>query len=163
MVRDDHPYLHSGRQTPLALATTYKVTIAAGAAAVSGRKLARPLTFTLTTPTARLLSTEWYRRGDRFDNTMVVALRFNQPVRPRDVLAHATARFSAHPWGLDDLEALRDRLRSSRQGNRRSIVRSKVAATRGVAASTGPVRSPWRPTGTRNGSPPLLTSSWSRR
>ncbi len=126
---------------PLALSTTYKVTIAAGAAAVSGRKLAGPLTFTLTTPTARLLRTEWYRRGDRFDSTLVVALRFNQPVRPRDVLAHATARFSAHPWTLDDLDGLRTRLRSWPAGQQAVVLLdAKVAATRAVAAATSPVQ-----------------------
>ena len=125
---------------PLALATTYKVTIAAGATAVSGRKLARPFTLTFTTPTVRLLNTSWYRRGDRFDDTIVVALRFNQPVRPRDVLAHLTARFSPHPWKLDDLEPLRTRLRSSPAGQRAvDRLDAKVAATRAVAGADGPV------------------------
>ena len=126
---------------PLAQATTYNVTIAAGATAVSGRKLARPFTFTLTTPTVKLLRTEWYRIGDRFDGRLVVALRFNQPVRPRDVLAHATARFSAHEWSLKDLDALRDRLRSGPAGQQGADrLDAKVAATRAVAAATGPVQ-----------------------
>jgi uncharacterized protein YfaS (alpha-2-macroglobulin family) len=126
---------------PLALATTYRVTIAAGAAAVSGRTLARPLTFTLTTPTATLLKTEWYRRGERFDGKLIVALRFNQPVRPQDVLAHLTARFSAHPWVLHDLEALRVRLRSWPVGQQAvDLLDAKVAATRAAAGATGPVQ-----------------------
>jgi uncharacterized protein YfaS (alpha-2-macroglobulin family) len=126
---------------PLAHATTYNVSIAAGVAAVSGRKLARPFTFTLTTPTVRLLRTEWYRIGDRFDGKLIVALRFNQPVRPRDVLAHATARFSAHEWSLEDLDALRDRLRSGPAGQQAvDRLDAKVAATRATAASTDPVQ-----------------------
>jgi alpha-2-macroglobulin len=126
---------------PLSLATTYQVTIAAGTAAVSGRKLASPLTFTLTTPTARLLRTESYRRGDRFDGRVIVALRFNQPVRPPDVLAHATARFSAHSWVLEDLEALRMRLKNGPTGQQAvGALDAKVAATRAAAAATGPVQ-----------------------
>ena len=122
---------------PLALATTYRVTIASGAAAVSGRKLARPFTFTLTTPTARLLRTEWYRRGQRFDGTLLVALRFNQPVRPRDVLGHLAARFSPHPWDLDDLEPLRSRLRSGPTGQQAvDRLDAKVASTRAITAAT---------------------------
>src|SRR6185436_9971775 len=45
----------------LPLATKYDVTIAAGATAVSGRKLAAPVTFSFTTPTVKLLQTNWYR------------------------------------------------------------------------------------------------------
>ena len=107
---------------------------------MSGRKLERPFTLTFTTPTVRLLGTDWYRRGERFDDTIIVALRFNQPVSPSDVLAHLTARFSAHPWTLADLEALRTRLRSS-PGGQQAVNRldAKVAATRAAAGATGPV------------------------
>src|SRR5919112_1897679 len=45
----------------LPLATRYDVTIAATAAALSGRSLAAPYRFSFTTPTARLLRTDWYR------------------------------------------------------------------------------------------------------
>ena len=129
---------------PLALATTYKVTIAAGAAAVSGRKLARPFTLTFTTPTVRLLRTSGIGEGQRFDDTMVVALRFNQPVRPRDVLAHLTARFSAA-----SVETRRSRSAARaapirrRPGNRRSIVSMRRSRRRGPSPGrTAPWRSP---------------------
>jgi uncharacterized protein YfaS (alpha-2-macroglobulin family) len=126
---------------PLSAATTYQVTIAAGAAAVSGRRLARAYTFTLTTPTVRLLRTEWYRQGNRFDGKTVIALRFNQRVRPREILAHLTARFIAHPWRLDDLDALRGRLRMSPLGAQ-SLARldAKVQSTIAAASATGPVQ-----------------------
>ena len=52
---------------PLPFATTYRVTIDGTATALSGRRLARPFTFSFTTPTVRLLRTEWYREGNRFD------------------------------------------------------------------------------------------------
>ena len=81
----------------LPLATNYDVTIAA-TAAVSGRKLAAPYTFSFTTPTVKLLQTNWYRPGGRFDAAPIVVLRFNQPVKPEDVLAHVRAAFERHPY-----------------------------------------------------------------
>jgi len=60
--------------------------------------LARPKTFQFSTPTVRLLQTEWYRRGDTVDGAMVVLLRFNQPVRSADVAAHLTASLERHTW-----------------------------------------------------------------
>ncbi|HKB12495.1 MAG TPA: Ig-like domain-containing protein, partial [Vicinamibacterales bacterium] len=48
-------------KTPLPRSTRYDVTIAAGATAVSGRRLGRAYMFSFTTPTARLLQTNWYR------------------------------------------------------------------------------------------------------
>src|SRR5262249_45098617 len=47
-------------------APRYAVTTAAGATAGSGRKLAEPVTFSFTTPTVKLLQTNWYRPGGRF-------------------------------------------------------------------------------------------------
>jgi hypothetical protein len=38
----------------------------------------------------------WRRQDHRFDRPLVLALHFNQPVRPPDVLAHTTARYRAH-------------------------------------------------------------------
>ena len=66
-------------------ATGYTVTIAASATAVSGRRLGQPYTFTFTTPTVHLLRTNWYRQNGRYDQPILIALRFNQPVRAADV------------------------------------------------------------------------------
>ena len=52
---------------PVPYATTYQVTIAAGATAASGQTLTKPVTFSFTTPTVRLRRTIWYRRGGRVD------------------------------------------------------------------------------------------------
>ncbi|HEX9369000.1 MAG TPA: MG2 domain-containing protein, partial [Vicinamibacterales bacterium] len=82
----------------LPLATKYDVTIDAGTAAVSGRKLAAPYTFSFMTPTAFLVQTNWYRPGDRFDAAPIIVLRFNQPVKPEDVAAHVRATFQDHPF-----------------------------------------------------------------
>ena len=83
--------------TPLPYATTYHVTVESSATAASGRRLAVPHSFSFTTPTVRLLATRWYRKA-RFDSPVVVALRFNQPVRAADVLAHATFQYKPHEW-----------------------------------------------------------------
>jgi hypothetical protein len=82
----------------LPLATKYDVTIDAAAAAISGRKLAAPYTFSFMTPTAVLLQTNWYRPGGRFDAAPVIVLRFNQPVKPEDVAAHIRGGFERHEF-----------------------------------------------------------------
>ncbi len=83
---------------PLPYATRYDVTVAASATAVSGRRLEKPVTFSFTTPTVKLLSTTWYRRDGTVDGPMVVVLRFNQPVRSADVSAALTAALKPHEW-----------------------------------------------------------------
>src|SRR5262249_23968718 len=68
-------------------ATQYDVTVDTSAVAVSGRRLAAPYRFSFTTPTVKLLGLDWYRKNKRYDSPMVLALRFNQPVRPGDVVS----------------------------------------------------------------------------
>ena len=124
---------------PIPYATTYQITVDATATAISGRKLSKAVKFSFTTPTVKLLETHWYRRGDRYDGALVVALRFNQGVRDSDVAAHLSAAFMPHDWELPELEELRGRLAAS---NRESLqqLNTKVTATRAVAAASGPVR-----------------------
>ncbi len=86
---------HSDR---LPYATTYTVTVDASAVSVDGNRLAGPHTFTFTTPTARLLRAEWYRKEGRYDTPAVLALRFNQPVDPRAVAAHVRLAYKPHEW-----------------------------------------------------------------
>ena len=122
------------RGTPLPYATTYEVTVETTAAAVSGRRLSTPRTFTFTTPTVRLLSTDWYRRNDRVDQPLVMLLRFNQPVRAGDVAAHLTASLERHDWqppssSPEELE----RLRAIDPGALAAFT-AKVQATQRVAA-----------------------------
>ena len=124
---------------PLPFATTYQITIDRTAVAVSGRTLARSATFRFTTPTVKLLSTDSYRRGGQYTGALIVALRFNQRVRPADVLAHLHASFAPHEWTLPDLDGLRARLAAADPDSLRRL-NAKVAATQDVAASTAPVR-----------------------
>lgn len=123
-------------KTPLPHATRYDVTIDASATAVSGRKLARAYTFTFTTPTVRLLQTQWYRVNGRFDQPAILALRFNQAVRPADVLAHAAARYQRHEWERPGLTAT-ERARMGAADAARFD--AKIAATAAVAASQAPI------------------------
>ncbi len=120
---------------PLPHATRYEVTIAGRATAVSGRTLGRPFTFSFTTPTVRLLQTQWYRINGRFDQPVVVALRFNQPVRPSEVAAHVTLRYEPHEWGVPSISADE----RARMGAEAMRFDAKVAATKAVVASQSPV------------------------
>jgi alpha-2-macroglobulin len=87
---------------PLPYATAYTVTVNTTATAVSGRRLAAPVTFSFTTPTVKLLRTSWYRRGGTVNGAMVILLRFNQPVA-RDVIArHVSASLVRHDWNAPE-------------------------------------------------------------
>src|SRR5262245_46848940 len=124
-------------KTPLPRATRYDVTIAAGATAVSGRHLSRAYTFTFTTPTARLLETHWYRLSGRYDAPAVIVLRFSQPMRPADVIAHMTARYEPHEW--EPPPALSTEQRTRMGAAEAARFDAKVAAVRAVVASSAPV------------------------
>ncbi|HWF86638.1 MAG TPA: Ig-like domain-containing protein, partial [Vicinamibacterales bacterium] len=121
---------------PLPNATRYDVTVAAGVKALSGRTLARPYTFSFTTPTVRLLRTEWYRINGRFDQPAILALHFNQAVRPADVLAHVTARYARHDWAAPSISAEE---RSRMGASAAAAFDAKVATVAATAASTAPV------------------------
>jgi uncharacterized protein YfaS (alpha-2-macroglobulin family) len=120
----------------LPYATRYDVTIAATATAVSGRRLERAYTFTFTTPTVRLLQTQWYRINGKYDQKVVLALRFNQPVRAADVLGHTVARYQPHEWSVPliapDARARMGAVQAARFD-------AKVAATKATIASQTPI------------------------
>ena len=98
-----------GYTAPLPYATRYTVRVDGSATSLAGRALGAPYKLTFTTPTVRLLSAEWYRRNDRFDSPAVIALRFNQPVRPEDVAAHVHVALTPHAWTAPPLEGRRSR------------------------------------------------------
>src|SRR4051812_48004244 len=123
----------------LPLATKYDVTVAAGATAVSGRKLAQAVSFSFTTPTVKLLQTNWYRPGGRFDAAPIVIVRFNQPIKPEDGLAHVRAAFESHPFAPPVLaQPAAARLRTIDPASAQAFA-DKVKRVTGVAAATGPV------------------------
>ncbi len=124
---------------PLPYATTYQVTIAAGTQAASGRKLARAVTFSFTTPTVRLLQTRWYRRGDTVNGRMIVLLRFNQPVRPPDVAASLSAALEPHSFITPVFSAEEQSQLTSIDPDGLRRFEAKVNGAKAIAASTVPV------------------------
>jgi uncharacterized protein YfaS (alpha-2-macroglobulin family) len=123
-------------QVALPYSTRYTVTIDAGATAVSGRQLAAPHTFTFTTPTVKLLATNWYRRGNRFDGPVVLALRFNQPVRAAELLDRLTLTYDPHDWERPRLSARSQaRLRATDPAGLQAF-EAKVAAADAAARSS---------------------------
>jgi alpha-2-macroglobulin len=124
---------------PLPYATTYEVTVDTTATAVSGRKVARPVTFRFTTPTVKLLSTAWYRRDGTVNSRMVLLLRFNQPVNGSQIASALNASLAPHEWTAPSFtpEALA-RLKTIDPA---SIDRfnAKVNATRQIVRATTPV------------------------
>ena len=135
---------------PLPFATTYTVTVDATAAAVSTRRLARPVTFRFTTPTVKLLQTNWYRRGGTVNGAMVLLLRFNQPVRPRDIAAHLTAALEPHPFTAPAFTPDEEARLTAQDPAALPAFAAKVAAVQQVASSTQPV-------------PLQLTTNWDRQ
>ena len=85
-------------KTPLPYATQFDVVIDDTAKAVSGKKLDQSYEFSFTTPTISLLSTDWYRKGGRFDAGVVIALRFNQPVNAAAIGSHLQLRTKVHEF-----------------------------------------------------------------
>src|SRR5947207_6971169 len=113
---------------PLPFATQFDVTIDPTAKSVTGKALDREYKFSFVTPTIRLLSTNWYHKGGRFDAPVVIALRFNQPVDAAAVGPHLQLRTKEHPFQepavpLQPTEAFN----------------TKVAAARTAASSDGVV------------------------
>jgi uncharacterized protein YfaS (alpha-2-macroglobulin family) len=125
--------------SPLPFATHYVVTIDRTAESAEGHRLGASYQFAFTTPTVKLMSAEWSRQTTRFDSPVAIALTFNQPVRPADVLAHTTVRYEPHDWSpptfsTDD----RARLQAADPDGLRRFD-AKVAATTQVTRSARPV------------------------
>ena len=127
------------QKRPLAYATNYQVTIAAGATAASGRKLARTVTFSFTTPTVRLLQTSWYRRGGTSDGRMLVILRFNQPIRIGDVAASLSAALEPHEWKPPASSTDEQARLTAVDPQALARFDAKVSATRVIASAATPV------------------------
>ncbi|MGE5814919.1 MAG: alpha-2-macroglobulin family protein, partial [Acidobacteriota bacterium] len=124
---------------PLPYATTYEVTIDAGATATSGRTLAAPYRFRFTTPTVRLLNTNWIRRTGRFDSPVQVFLRFNQPVSASEIFPHLSARFEKHAFDAPVIPP--DGLKRLGQSDTAGLktFEAKVASARAITQSEAQV------------------------
>ena len=124
---------------PLPFATRYEVTVETTAIAVSGRRLATPFTFDFTTPPTKLLQTHWYRRGGKADAPIVVLMRFNQRVRPQDVLTHLNATFEPHEWSVPSLSKEAATRLTAIDPAAVGRFEAKVRATRVAASAASPV------------------------
>ena len=125
---------------PLPYATRYNVTVAPTATAASGRRLEKPVTFSFTTPTVKLLSTAWYRRDRLATGSMLAVLRFNQPVRAADILAAVSAALTPHEWTPPVFSpAALQRLKSTDPAGLERF-NAKVNAVRAIASSSAPVQ-----------------------
>lgn len=96
----------------LPFATKYTVTIDKSAKSVAGNTLDQATVLNFTTPTIKLLSTEFYRRGGKADGSVVIAMRFNQPISAAAILPHVRVRTAAHDvpppfWTSDSIERLK--------------------------------------------------------
>jgi alpha-2-macroglobulin len=70
---------------PLPYATEFAVSVDASAKSISGHTLDQPYRWTFTTPTIKLIATDWYRKDN---GALVIGLRFNQPVEASVVTPH---------------------------------------------------------------------------
>jgi uncharacterized protein YfaS (alpha-2-macroglobulin family) len=124
---------------PLPYATTFEITIAAEATAISGRTLAAPYRFRFTTPTVRLLNTNWIRRTGRYDAPVQIFLRFNQAVNPALVLPHLSTRYERHPFDAPVMPP--EGIARLNQSDPAGLARfqEKVARARQAAESDAPV------------------------
>src|SRR5436190_9982207 len=124
---------------PLPRATRYTVTVDATATSAAGRRLVAPFQFSFTTETPKLTSASWYRQSNRAANPVTLLLKFNQPMRAADVLAHLRVRYQSHDV---DLPVLGDRARARLAATDAAGLQrfnAKVAAARRTAARTDAV------------------------
>ena len=124
---------------PLPFATRFEVTIDPTATAVSGRTLVKPYTFRFTTPTVKLVRTDFYRRGGRADSPLVIVMRFNQPVETADIAAHLTAAFEPHDWTAPGFTADEQKRLAAIDATALQKFNAKVAAARAAASARGVV------------------------
>ncbi|MEO8035251.1 MAG: MG2 domain-containing protein, partial [Acidobacteriota bacterium] len=82
----------------LPFATKYDVTIDDTVKSVAGSKLDRAYAFSFTTPTIKLLRTDWYRRDGKADGAVVIAIWFNQPIDAAMLVQHLQLRTRTHDW-----------------------------------------------------------------
>ncbi len=123
----------------LPYATRYEVRVDTTATAISGRRLQNPYAFSFTTPTVHLKQTHWYRKAKRYDSPMIIALRFNQPVRPADIAAHVALRFESHKWTRPALQDEAETRLATSDPQGLAQFKAKVDAADRAASATTPI------------------------
>ncbi len=81
----------------LPFATSYDVTIDKSAKALSGNTLDQPYQWTFSTPSVKLMRTDWYRKPN---GAVVMALWFNQPVQASAIVPKLKLRTHGHELEL---------------------------------------------------------------
>ena len=122
--------------TPLPNSTRYTMTIAANATSAAGQTLGRPFTFAFTTPVVKLTSAIFYRKNHTVNSPAVLLMRFNQPVRGADIVAHLVVRQSPHEWTAPSFSDDAKRRLAAADPTALAKFDAKVAAVRQTAAST---------------------------
>src|SRR5262249_14253473 len=80
------------------------------------------------------------------DGAAIVALRFNQPVRPADIATHTTFRLEKHPWVAPLLSPAAEARLKATDPQALAAFNAKVTATAAAAAADAPIQ--WAPAGT---------------
>ncbi|HEX7829721.1 MAG TPA: alpha-2-macroglobulin family protein [Thermoanaerobaculia bacterium] len=115
----------------LPFATEYSVTIDKSAKAVSGATLDQQYKWSFITPTIRLMRTDHYRKPN---GSVVIGLRFNQPVDPATIVSHIGLRTKAHDIEISEFpESGAKRVTAAEM----QAFDAKVAKARASAASDG--------------------------
>jgi uncharacterized protein YfaS (alpha-2-macroglobulin family) len=78
---------------PLPFGTTFNVSVDKSATSVTGNTLDQPYRWSFSTPRVRLLRTDWYRKPN---GSVVIALRFNQPVDAKTMAAEIHLQTQGH-------------------------------------------------------------------
>jgi uncharacterized protein YfaS (alpha-2-macroglobulin family) len=138
----------------LPYATRFSVTIDTTATSVAGRRLARPFTFSFTTPTVRLLATHAYRLAGGYDSPLVVLLRFNQPVTHAGIAPALELRHEPHAFVAPTLPPEARARLGEHDPQAAADFEAKVARARAAAESAAPVRVGPAPTWDRETHPP---------
>jgi len=124
---------------PLQYATKYEVTVDASATSIDGSQLAEPFTFGFATPSIRLLNTQWQRKNGNYKDPLTIALRFNQPVDPKDIARHIRLKFVPHPFETPFLgEKQREAMLKADPASLTAF-EAKVAAAKKAAEASGSV------------------------
>ncbi|HSP32978.1 MAG TPA: MG2 domain-containing protein [Thermoanaerobaculia bacterium] len=119
---------------PLPFARKFDVTIDQTATSVAGTTLDRAYTFSFTTPTVKLLNTNFYRKPN---GAVVIGLRFNQPVDSAAALQHLQLRTQAHVFEAPAIPTEGVERLKAKEPQALEAFREKAAKYAQIAASNG--------------------------
>jgi alpha-2-macroglobulin len=121
----------------LPFATTYQVTVDPTAKSVGGNTLDQPYRFSFSTPSVKLLNTNFYRKPNR---AVVIGLRFNQPINSRAVLGTLQLRTAKHNFVAPEIppEGI-ERLKKKEPQALQAFEAKKAKAAQAAASNGTPI------------------------